>query len=281
MRTGKKIANGLMVAVVAMGIVGLMVGVANASWTPADIPNIVLWLDADDTGTITDTAGAVSQWNDKSGNANHVTATSTQEPITGSSTIGGLNVLLFDGSNDIMANSSFAMSTANMSVFVVRRQVSETSSRTWNIGKNSDEQGAVREGSNGSGTRVYGYRWPDNGGVGLTGDLLSHVTCYVKTGTALEEAYIDGTLEGTKTATLTTFTSEQMSIGAGGGYEANVEFAEMVVVSSALSTADRQKVEGYLAWKWGLEGNLPADHPYKTAAPGGAAATPGTLIYGK
>ena len=28
-----------------------------------------------------------------------------------------------------------------------------------------------------------------------------------------------------------------------------------------------QEVEGYLAHKWGLEGSLPADHPYKNATP--------------
>ena len=30
---------------------------------------------------------------------------------------------------------------------------------------------------------------------------------------------------------------------------------------------DVQKAEGYLAHKWGLEGNLPSDHPYKSSAP--------------
>ena len=29
----------------------------------------------------------------------------------------------------------------------------------------------------------------------------------------------------------------------------------------------RQKVEGYLAHKWGVAGNLPANHPYKASAP--------------
>ena len=28
----------------------------------------------------------------------------------------------------------------------------------------------------------------------------------------------------------------------------------------------RDKIDGYLAWKWGLNGNLPADHPYKNVA---------------
>lgn len=37
--------------------------------------------------------------------------------------------------------------------------------------------------------------------------------------------------------------------------------------SGSYATSDREKLEGYLAWKWGLEGNLPNGHPYKNAAP--------------
>jgi uncharacterized repeat protein (TIGR02543 family) len=43
-------------------------------------------------------------------------------------------------------------------------------------------------------------------------------------------------------------------------------------VSSALSLSDRQNVEGYLAHKWALVGNLPAAHPHKNAAPVTAVA---------
>ena len=37
---------------------------------------------------------------------------------------------------------------------------------------------------------------------------------------------------------------------------------------------DRQQLEGYLAWKWGLEANLPVDHPYKNAAPTNGISIP-------
>ena len=48
---------------------------------------------------------------------------------------------------------------------------------------------------------------------------------------------------------------------------ANLSMAEFIITPSQLSTVDRQRVQGYLAWKWGLVSNLPAGHPYKTAAP--------------
>jgi hypothetical protein len=43
--------------------------------------------------------------------------------------------------------------------------------------------------------------------------------------------------------------------------------AEIIIVSGLVDTDTRQKIEGYLAWKWGLEATLPSGHPYKTAAP--------------
>jgi hypothetical protein len=44
-------------------------------------------------------------------------------------------------------------------------------------------------------------------------------------------------------------------------------YCHFIDSKSALSDADRQKMEGYLAWKWNLQAKLPADHPYKQAAP--------------
>lgn len=42
---------------------------------------------------------------------------------------------------------------------------------------------------------------------------------------------------------------------------------EVMNFTSTLVTADRQKVEGYLAWKYGVASNLPVSHPYKSSPP--------------
>ena len=42
---------------------------------------------------------------------------------------------------------------------------------------------------------------------------------------------------------------------------------EFIVYNAPVSTPDREKLEGYLAHKWGLEGDLPIGHPYKTSPP--------------
>jgi hypothetical protein len=60
-------------------------------------------------------------------------------------------------------------------------------------------------------------------------------------------------------------------VATAGSAFVNADIGE-IVISSVQSDVNRQKLEGYLAWKWGLQGNLPAGHPYKATAPGGAAA---------
>jgi hypothetical protein len=40
---------------------------------------------------------------------------------------------------------------------------------------------------------------------------------------------------------------------------------EVLIYSRGLTTTERQQVEGYLAWKWGLVSKLPSDHPYKNS----------------
>ena len=46
-----------------------------------------------------------------------------------------------------------------------------------------------------------------------------------------------------------------------------MDMAEFIVLQGVRDTDTQEKVEGYLAWKWGLEGDLPNDHTYKDAAP--------------
>ena len=54
-------------------------------------------------------------------------------------------------------------------------------------------------------------------------------------------------------------------IDAGNNMVGNI--AEVIVFNSQLATAARQKVEGYLAWRWDLKNLLPSGHPHKNAAP--------------
>jgi hypothetical protein len=51
------------------------------------------------------------------------------------------------------------------------------------------------------------------------------------------------------------------------GLQAYGQLHELIIYSTTLSLFQRQPVEGYLAWKWGLQANLPGNHPYKLFPP--------------
>ena len=47
----------------------------------------------------------------------------------------------------------------------------------------------------------------------------------------------------------------------------NGNIYEVVAYLNEVSKTQRQNVEGYLAWKWGLVATLPANHPFKRWPP--------------
>jgi hypothetical protein len=76
----------------------------------------------------------------------------------------------------------------------------------------------------------------------------------------------DGATVGNMNITLTNAYVGATILGAGGlPYIGAIQ--EVLYYSGSLSTAQRQTIEGYLAWKWGQQASLPGDHLYKSAAP--------------
>jgi hypothetical protein len=47
----------------------------------------------------------------------------------------------------------------------------------------------------------------------------------------------------------------------------NTSISEFIIYNKTLTNTERQQIEGYLAWKWEFEANLPSDHPYRNEAP--------------
>ena len=97
---------------------GKLILTATPTWNPTFIET-ALWLDAADASTITESGGAVSQWNDKSGNGRNATqSTPASRPTLTTSNLNNLDVITFDGSDDVIIatlntglSSSFAFFT--------------------------------------------------------------------------------------------------------------------------------------------------------------------------
>lgn len=78
------------------------------------------WYDPSDAASITQSIGLVSQWNDKSGNGNHLTGSGTGRPTYGATVIQGKPGLTLDGVNNLMSVSGVAPgSTSAMSLFTM------------------------------------------------------------------------------------------------------------------------------------------------------------------
>lgn len=245
------------------------------AFAPDDLSSLVLWLDAADVATITkDGSNNVSDWNDKSSNEAHATQTSSsQKPDYESSGINSQGSLRFDGSNDELDIPGLMGITGsqNRSVFAVFQQDHTGSDHAIiSLGTSSTRQ-----------SYHLVVRGSDNLGVGLWADDYNSATLSPGTAAAQAAAILDGTTRGditlyldgspevaTGTGVVNTANPGSSRIGSTHGFsEFDGLIAEVIVYASALSTTDRQKVEGYLAHKWGIIGSLPSGHPYKSTAP--------------
>lgn len=233
----------------------------------------VLWFDASDTSTISESGGAVSQWNDKSGNGYHVTqATAANQPTTGSSTLNGLNVISFDGTNDNLVRSTSSIvgkNTSGATTYCVARWTSLGSlSAVLAVSAGGGNSGSARlqtQADTSSKAQVGGRTLDaDSFATQASSSSLSTADYFIVTGgydyanTDLY-VYLGSTLEGTnnsfQSATTTSNTdSELIRLGASAsslsfftGY-----IAEIVVFNGFHSPSERSTMWTYLANKWGL-----------------------------
>lgn len=103
---------------------------AAAAFSPSDISGLEFWIDADDS-SFTLTGSLVDQWNDISGNSRHVTGSGTARPTK--TTVGGLEVVDFDGSNDVLtwSGTSFDLSTGWTICAVMAHNSLSSTGNTW------------------------------------------------------------------------------------------------------------------------------------------------------
>ena len=270
-------------------------GGGSGLWTPAELgASLALWLDADDAATISLNGSTVSNWNDKSGNNRHVSqATATAQPTYLSVGFSGKPSLRTDGSDSLEPGiTSLGRNVGGLTAAIVGM---------YPVGAtfNSNACDIIIYTANTGGTRLYlgpnpsvstanryavaGRRLDTDAfaTVSSTTDSLANSgTPWIRIGNrdysgGVANHFTNGTQDLTNAVVTTQGagnTSDTDSVrtvifGGVANVPPNTELSEIVVTHSTLSTADRQKLEGYLAWKWGLEANLPVDHPYKGAAP--------------
>ena len=259
-------------------------------WNPSMI-STALWLDAADASTITESGGAVSQWDDKSGNNHHVIqATSAAQPTYSATGFNSLPTVFFDSIDDEMDCATTTVSSQGdlfygavfqmLSDSGIWRPIVGTQSSSFAANNGSlllqrmsdrSEIGVHDTGRNDTGstyavqvTNLFEHRIATvgrSGGSNGNGGLIT-VTA---TGPS-QPTYLTQAIQSWSTDEATT----RIQIGGRqqfGTAWSNSNISEVVVCNRNLTTVERQKLEGYFAHKWGLTANLPSDHPYKLVGP--------------
>lgn len=266
----------------------LIIDASPQLWTPANLSagRLSFWQDVSDLSSIILQSG-VSQWRDKSGNNRHFTqSVADSQPSYSSTAFFGLPGITFDGVNDNLQLAGISSQITNQThgVYWVFRRISGNSGgsgynptiSTKIVG--NAEGGAlhyVRNTSNLGASYPY-YTQPNTTAYDITsGTAYDNTTGYVMAFQANApratawSVHRNGTLEGSTNAIYTPNTNNEGYVLAhqiGHNRYFNCVFAEVLMVQT-VTDSTRNLIEGYLAWKWGLQGNLSASHPFRNRPP--------------
>jgi hypothetical protein len=234
-------------------------------WSPSSVTTS-LWLDAQDSSTITHSSNAVSQWDDKSGNDNHATqSTASMQPTYSSTAMaGGKPGLDFDV--DYMSFTEIDASGGKTIFFVWEPDAAvQNFLMTHSVNNIQLKTNSSNKAQYANNPTWYPNGFQSSAGVTLNdisiiGFVLDTTLTYSVNGTTQN----DSTKTRDDSATNTKFNQ----IGRLKSFSPVLDgkIGEIVIMNSVSST-DREKLEGYLAHKWGLTANLPSDHVYKTLWP--------------
>lgn len=266
--TGSKLSYGLGAAVP----LPITRAAGSVNWRPTQLGNCQLWLDAADASTLALSSGnVVSTWRDKSGLGNNATQ------VNGPTYVASQKGVLFVGASSqyfTLPNGTFPTGNSSYSYFMIVNF--SNLGPNWSgvlggggYGATTGDTIAFR--TNGVGGGFIQYWWGN--------DLASSTTFSVNQTVSVEGQYISGSTRNltqnfTIVTTDTPGTRAQSSANntIGRTYSVGNEYMkgyiyEVICYSNALNSAQQAQVQGYLAWKWKLTGNLPAGHPFKLFPP--------------
>ena len=256
-------------------------------WLPSLVSGNTLWLDGADpagTGVIPNNGSTIASWVDKSGNGLTVSAASGR-PTYSVNTLNKLGTVSFNGSQSLNAGSVTGAklianngSCAVFCVFSVTSNIQNSCPFTWDdntftyrfmmtwagaettpglemdVGNFPNPRTQILKSIfNFTNTQYYMVSYQQNG-----------TTTLMKiNGQAYPNYYAISWTSWSAVA------SRVFYVGAysnDSSYNMKGSIAEILFYNTNIPSSFLQ-VEGYLAWKWGLQGNLPANHPYKLFPP--------------
>jgi hypothetical protein len=240
---------------------------STVSVSAIDTTNLQMWFDA---STLIDPSSTPvpTLTNLASTSYSLITPNGRQPPTISSNTLNSLPVLSYTTSQGQVVDPSFTGLYTQQSFFAVSRQTGGTNSRVFES-TDSDLILGYWAGNK----KVLGINGnPNTIFTGISSDTnWDIISLTLDTSTGVSFAWNgELILEQSSTNALS-----NIGINAGGGNASHCEIAEIIFYNSNLDSSQRQSIEGYLAWKWGLQASLPSNHVYAAVAP---VAQVGTTI---
>jgi hypothetical protein len=245
---------------------------------PTSFSGLILWLDAADKSTIITNGSSVTRWKNKSKNGGDAIANAgVVWNATGSGN--GKPALLFK--NNEWLNGDITLNGNSVTTFCVFNMsgASRAFARTLSFGKKN--MGPFHVNSDYNNNEHFGVLRA--GGTNLMQDRNNVWTVKPIT---FDKAQLSTTWINGASSNISVNGDSPTSTGSNGPFNINCytignniatddpngpfygSISEIIVFNVALSISEIKSVEGYLAWKWGIEVTLPNAHPYKFAAPG-------------
>lgn len=227
-------------------------------WTPANI-STAAWFDADDATTITLNGSTVSQWKDKSGNGRNISqASAGLQPAYEQRYLNGRATLNFDQNKGLFVSGLTPFKAAWVIAIIKSPLATWRNYHTmFDIGVSSPSRiGGLMEISN---TGAHFSRFPEAVWQNGTSRVVS-TSCYSN----ITDNNIFAFQSSSAFSTISTFGIGNYDGSSLGGCAWQ---HETIVLGTVPSTETQQILEGYLAWKWGLQSSLANTHPYKNSPP--------------
>jgi hypothetical protein len=257
-----------------------------SGFSPRQVAGLTIWLDALDSSTYTESSGQITEWRSKSGSIKFEQATANNRPTLFESSsdvqgatqavINNRQAFYFDGTNDQLVDSA-TIGDRQWTAFAACR--TDNTAATQGVFSRDPSSSAGPASNRGpqflrhsSAGVMQSLAFTDSTApIATAGTLTSGVAAVinaVQTDSTLQ-AFLNG-VGGTAVSATQNSSATTPRVG---GVLPTAEFwkgtvGEILLYNRALTTAERQKVEGYLAWKWGLQGSLPTNHPYAYSFPG-------------
>lgn len=242
------------------------------SFNPSTIDGINLWLDGQYSSSVNISNNLVSSWNDRSGQNNNFTKYGGTITYAEPSGINNRPAVYFQTAPSTYLYRTFNIAPTNelsffMIVYHVSSNVSGNSELFFSInGPTSPGYAYFDLFGNNNLSGQLSFNIGNDTQVSTSNNILGSVALVDVIATSTADVYINGTQTNNNVTrgglSLNNAITWAISGGAFKGY-----IGEIITYPSGLSDRDRQKVEGYLAWKWGIQNNLPTNQPYKTAPP--------------